>query len=195
MLMCGSDNFVGNGLFAYLTSKHVPIQTFQFEDMLHQSSLCQHQIMVFNIIDNEQPCSAIVQFLNKNRFKFYNNVVVIIADSLVAKLCVELLYVEKTIVLTEKSSLRDFGQLASLTAGKWNPRLYRSQKRLTEREQQILNLLVNGYTAREISELVSLNYKTIQAHKMRVVTKLGLTNTSELNKLIVRFTHRMSFLP
>ncbi len=182
MLMCGSDNFVGNGLFAYLTSKHVPIQTFQFEDMLHQSSLCQHQTMVFNIIDNEQPCSTIVQFLNKNRFKFYNNVVVIIADSLVAKLCVELLYVEKTIVLTEKSSLRDFGQLASLTAGKWNPRLYRSQKRLTEREQQILNLLVNGYTAREISELVSLNYKTIQAHKMRVVTKLGLTNTSELNK-------------
>ena len=141
MLMCGSDNFVGNGLFAYLTSKHVPIQTFQFEDMLHQSSLCQHQTMVFNIIDNEQPCSTIVQFLNKNRFKFYNNVVV------------------------------------------------------TEREQQILNLLVNGYTAREISELVSLNYKTIQAHKMRVVTKLGLTNTSELNKLIVRFTHRMSFLP
>ena len=37
--MCGSDNFVGNGMFAYLTSKHVPIQTFQFEDMLHQSSL------------------------------------------------------------------------------------------------------------------------------------------------------------
>ena len=86
--MCGSDNFVGNGMFAYLTSKHVPIQTFQFEDMLHQSSLCQHQTMVFNIIDNEQACSDIVQFLNKNRFKFYNNVVVIVADSSVAKLCV-----------------------------------------------------------------------------------------------------------
>ena len=165
--MCGSDNFVGNGLFAYLTSKHVPIQTFQFEDMLHQSSLCQHQTMVFNIIDNEHACSDIVQFLNKNRFKFYNNVVVIVADSLVA----------------------------TLSVGKWNPRLYRSQKRLTETEQQILNLLVSGYTAKEISELVSLNYKTIQAHKMRVVAKLGLTNTSDLNKLIVRFTHRMSFLP
>ncbi|EMD6529364.1 helix-turn-helix transcriptional regulator, partial [Citrobacter freundii] len=83
----------------------------------------------------------------------------------------------------------------TLSVGKWNPRLYRSQKRLTEREQQILNLLVSGYTAKEISELVSLNYKTIQAHKMRVVAKLGLTNTSDLNKLIVRFTHRMSFLP
>lgn len=195
MLMCGSDNFVGNGMFAYLTSKHVPIKTFQFEDMLHQSSLSQHQTMVFNIINHEQPCSAIVQFLNKNRFKFYNNVVVIVADSLVAKLCVELLYVEKAIVLTEKSSLRDFAQLATLSVGKWNPRLYRSQKRLTEREQQILNLLVSGYTAREISELVNLSYKTIQAHKMRVVTKLGLTNTSDLNKLIVRFTHSMSFLP
>ncbi|WOR47538.1 helix-turn-helix domain-containing protein [Citrobacter freundii] len=77
----------------------------------------------------------------------------------------------------------------------WSHYLYRSQKRLTEREQQILNLLVSGYTAKEISELVSLNYKTIQAHKMRVVAKLGLTNTSDLNKLIVRFTHRMSFLP
>ncbi len=151
--------------------------------------------MIFNIINNEQPCSDVVQFLNKNRFKFYNNVVVIVADSLVAKLCVELLYIEKAIVLTEKSSLRDFGQLATLSVGKWNPRLYRSQKRLTEREQQILSLLVSGYTAKEISELVSLNYKTIQAHKMRVVAKLGLNNTSDLNKLIVRFTHRMSFLP
>lgn len=195
MLMCGSDNFVGSGMSAYLASKHVPIKTFQFEDVLQQSSMCQHQTMVFNIINNEQPCSAIVQFLNKNRFKFYNNVIVIVADSLVAKLCVELLYIEKAIVLTEKSPLRDFSQLATLAAGKWNPRLYRSQKRLTEREQQILNLLVNGYTAREISELVSLNYKTIQAHKMRVVTKLGLANTSDLNKLIVRFTHSLSFLP
>lgn len=195
MLMCGSDNFVGNGMFAYLASKQVPIETFQLEDVLHQSSMNQHQTMVFNIINNEQPCSAIVQFLNKNRFKFYNNVIVIVADSLVAKLCVELLYVEKTIVLTEKSSLRDFAQLATLAVGKWNPRLYRSQKRLTEREQQVLNLLVSGYTAQEISELVSLNYKTIQAHKMRVVSKLGLSNTSELNKLIVRFTHSMSFLP
>ncbi|MEG0097964.1 MULTISPECIES: LuxR family transcriptional regulator [Citrobacter] len=193
--MCGTDNFVGNGMFAYLTSKHVPIKTFPFDDMLNQSSLCQHQTMVFNIINNEQPCSAIVQFLNKNRFKFYNNVIVIVADSLVAKLCVELLYVEKTIVLTEKSSLRDFGQLATLAVGKWNPRLYRSQKRLTEREQQILSLLVSGYTAKEISELVGLNYKTIQAHKMRVVTKLGLANTSDLNKLIIRFTHSLSFLP
>ena len=195
MLMCGSDNFVGNGMFAYLASKQVPIETFQLEDVLHQSSMNQHQTMVFNIINNEQPCSAIVQFLNKNRFKFYNNVIVIVADSLVAKLCVELLYVEKTIVLTEKSSLRDFAQLATLAVGKWNPRLYRSQNRLTEREQQVLNLLVSGYTAQEISELVSLNYKTIQAHKMRVVSKLGLSNTSELNKLIVRFTHSMSFLP
>ncbi|WP_213131937.1 helix-turn-helix transcriptional regulator [Citrobacter sp. FP75] len=193
--MCGTDNFVGSGMFAYLTSKHVPIKTFPFDDMLHQSSLCQHQTMVFNIINNEQPCSAIVQFLNKNRFKFYNNVIVIVADSLVAKLCAELLYVEKTIVLTEKSSLRDFAQLATLAVGKWNPRLYRSQKRLTEREQQILSLLVNGYTAKEISELVGLNYKTIQAHKMRVVAKLGLANTSDLNKLIIRFTHSLSFLP
>ena len=54
--MCGSDNFVGNGMFAYLTSKHVPIQTFQFEDMLHQSSLCQHQTMVFNIKIGRASC-------------------------------------------------------------------------------------------------------------------------------------------
>lgn len=46
MLMCGTDNFVGSGMFAYLTSKHIPIKTFPFEDMLQQSSLCQHQTMV-----------------------------------------------------------------------------------------------------------------------------------------------------
>lgn len=54
-------------------------------------------------------------FWIKNRFKFYNNFVVIVADSLVAKLCVELLYIEKAIVLTEifTARFRSIGDVVS----------------------------------------------------------------------------------
>lgn len=95
MLMCGSDNFVGNGMFALphqqtCTDTNIPVWGYVASVIIMPAS--NHG---FNIIDNEHACSDIVQFLNKNRFKFYNNVVVIVADSLVAKLCVELLYVEK----------------------------------------------------------------------------------------------------
>lgn len=195
MLMCGNDNFVGRGVSEFLKSKDVPIKTFRREEMISQSSLYRHHTMLFNIIDNGQSCADFVEFLNKNRFKVYDNNIVIITDSLVAKLCVELLYVDKAIVLTEKSPLRDFNQITSLSQGTGHPRLFRSQKRLTDREQQILSLLVGGYNAKEISELVNLNYKTIQTHKMKIILKLGLTNSADLNKLIVRFNHSLSFLP
>lgn len=194
MLMYGNDDFVGSSVSTYLKSKNVEITNVPWQVMVDHSTRYRHRMMIFNIISHEQSYADFVSYLNKNRFKVYDNAVVVIADSRLAKLCIELLYVEKAIVLTDKSPLRDFGRLTTLTGGCWNPRLFRSQKRLSDREQQVLSLLVSGYSPNEISDLIRVSYKTVQTHKMRIIARLGLAHSAELNKLIVRFNHPLSFL-
>lgn len=195
MLMCGSEDLVGCSVSTYLKSRNAKVTSVPWQLMIDSSSRHRHRTMIFNIISHEQSYADFILFLNKNRFKLYDNTVVIVADSCLAKICVELLYVEKAIVLTDKSPLRDFGRLTTLASGYCNPRLFRSQKKLTDREQQILSLLVSGYSPNDIASLLSLSYKTIQTHKMKIILKLGLTHTAELNKLIVKFNQRTSFLP
>ena len=194
MLMYGNDDFVGSSVSTYLKSKNAEITNVPWRVMVDHSARYRHRLMIFNIISHEQSYADFVSYLNKNRFKVYDNAVVVIADSRLAKLCIELLYVEKAIVLTDKSPLRDFGRLTTLTGGCWNPRLFRSQKRLSDREQQVLSLLVSGYSPNEISDLIRVSYKTVQTHKMRIIARLGLAHSAELNKLIVRFNHPLSFL-
>lgn len=194
MLMCGSDDFVGSGVSTYLKSKNAEVTSVPWQAMVDQSAHYRHRPLIFNIINHDQSYADFVRYINKNRFKVYDNAVVIIAENSLAKLCVELLYIENAIVLTDKSPLRDFTRLTTLASGCWNSRLFRSQKKLTDREQQILSFLVNGDSPKEIAELVSLSYKTIQTHKMKIIVKLGLSNSAELNKLIVRFNHHLSFL-
>ncbi|MFS9381419.1 helix-turn-helix transcriptional regulator [Citrobacter sp. ANG330] len=194
MLMYGNDDFVGNSVSTYLKSKNAEITNVPWQVMVDHSARYRQRMMIFNIISHEQSYADFVSYLNKNRFKVYDNAVVVIADSRLAKLCIELLYVEKAIVLTDKSPLRDFGRLTTLTGGCWNPRLFRSQKRLSDREQQVLSLLVSGYSPNEISDLIRVSYKTVQTHKMRIIARLGLAHSAELNKLIVRFNHPLSFL-
>ncbi|EGT3572445.1 helix-turn-helix transcriptional regulator [Citrobacter amalonaticus] len=194
MLMYGNDDFVGSSVSTYLKSKNAEITNVPWRVMVDHSARYRHRMMIFNIISHEQSYADFVSYLNKNRFKVYDNAVVVIADSRLAKLCIELLYVEKAIVLTDKSPLRDFGRLTTLTGGGWNPRLFRSQKRLSDREQQVLSLLVSGYSPNEISDLIRVSYKTVQTHKMRIIARLGLAHSAELNKLIVRFNHPLSFL-
>ncbi|HGY5108107.1 TPA: LuxR C-terminal-related transcriptional regulator [Citrobacter braakii] len=195
MLMSGIEDFVGSSVLTYLKSKSVELQSFPWQTMVHQSVQHLHDVMIFNIVSHEQSCADFVSYLNNNRFKIYGNTVVVIADSSLAQLCIELLYIDKAIILTDKSELYEFGRLTTLTSVHWNPRSFRSQKKLTVREQQILSLLVSGYSPKKISELIDLNYKTIQAHKIKIIVKLGLSNSTELNKLIVRFNHHISFLP
>ncbi|EPF6161035.1 response regulator transcription factor [Citrobacter sedlakii] len=194
MLMSGCGDFVGQGISDYLKSKHVEVTPVPWRVMVNNAARYRHRTMIFNLTSHKHSCADFVNYLNKNRFNVHDNTVVVIADSRLAKLCTELLYVEKAIVLTDKSPLRDYRRLATLASEYWSSQLFRSQKRLTDREQQVLRLLVGGYSPQEISSLVSLSYKTIQTHKMKIIVKLGLANSAELNKLIVRFNHRLSFL-
>ncbi len=62
---------------------------------------------------------------------------------------------------------------------------------ITNREYQIFQLLVDGYTTSEISNFLNISKKTVRNHISNVIQKLGVTNRNqailELLKLEIVF--------
>lgn len=51
---------------------------------------------------------------------------------------------------------------------------------LSNREMEILQLLVKGYTNKQISEQLFLSIKTIESHRSKIYSKLGLNSRADL---------------
>jgi two-component system response regulator NreC len=51
---------------------------------------------------------------------------------------------------------------------------------LSPREEQILELLVDGYTNSEIADKLVLSASTVHTHRYNIMNKLGLTSRHEL---------------
>jgi len=58
--------------------------------------------------------------------------------------------------------------------------------RLTTRERQVLQMVAEGKTNREISEHLSLATKTIDTHRTRLMRKLGLHDATSLVKFALK---------
>ncbi|MFP9114156.1 LuxR C-terminal-related transcriptional regulator [Flavobacterium sp. RHBU_3] len=67
--------------------------------------------------------------------------------------------------------------LALLNKGKKSERLYR---KLSSREIEVLRYLSEGKKNKEIAHLLDLNEKTISTYKLRLLTKLHVTNLVDL---------------
>jgi two-component system response regulator NreC len=57
---------------------------------------------------------------------------------------------------------------------------------LTERERDILKLLAEGYSTPEIADMLVITPKTIEGHKTRLMSKLGIHNRIDLVKYALR---------
>jgi DNA-binding NarL/FixJ family response regulator len=56
--------------------------------------------------------------------------------------------------------------------------------KLTEREIEIIKLVKNGLTNKEIAATLFLSTRTVETHRARILKKLGLKNSISLIKLI-----------
>ncbi|XLD64051.1 helix-turn-helix transcriptional regulator [Lacibacter sp. MH-610] len=56
-------------------------------------------------------------------------------------------------------------------------------ERLTAREMEIANLLINGKSVSEIGEQLHLSVSTVGTHKARLFDKLGIENLAQLFEL------------
>lgn len=57
---------------------------------------------------------------------------------------------------------------------------------LTPREREVLQLIAEGYTNKEIAEILCIAMKTVQAHRANLMEKLDLHSKGELIKYAIR---------
>lgn len=57
---------------------------------------------------------------------------------------------------------------------------------LSQREQQVLQLVADGYTNVEIGEKLGISFKTVARHRERIMNKLDIHSCSELVKFAIR---------
>ncbi len=57
---------------------------------------------------------------------------------------------------------------------------------ISQREREVLILVAEGHSTREIGELLHLSVKTIETHRRQAMEKLGLRTIAELTKFAIR---------
>lgn len=58
--------------------------------------------------------------------------------------------------------------------------------KLTDREREILQQLVEGKSTKEIAFSLTVSVKTIETHRLNIRDKLGISNLAELTKFAIR---------
>ena len=62
----------------------------------------------------------------------------------------------------------------------------RTSPSLTHREREVLQLLAEGRTTKEIASKLCVSIKTIETHRKQIMEKVGLNSVAELTKYAIR---------
>jgi DNA-binding NarL/FixJ family response regulator len=57
---------------------------------------------------------------------------------------------------------------------------------LTPRESEVLQLIAEGYSNKQIAEILCISIKTVQAHRLNLMSKLDLHNRADLIKYAIQ---------
>ena len=72
----------------------------------------------------------------------------------------------------------------------FGPRRNRNQtspeRRLTPRERELLQLIAEGWSNKEVASILGISRRTVENHRARMMRKLGLRSLSELVRYAVR---------
>jgi FixJ family two-component response regulator len=84
---------------------------------------------------------------------------------------------KRVVTLIEECLRRD----AEARAGREKRRAYGERlAQLTQREHEVLELVVAGRMNREVAEQLDISVKTVEAHRARIMEKLGVNSVAEL---------------
>jgi DNA-binding NarL/FixJ family response regulator len=59
-------------------------------------------------------------------------------------------------------------------------------QRLTLRQREVLQLIAEGRSAKEVAAVLKISTRTAEVHKARILEALGLQNTAELVQYAIR---------
>ncbi|MCO6477059.1 MAG: response regulator transcription factor [Phaeodactylibacter sp.] len=60
------------------------------------------------------------------------------------------------------------------------------KKKLTEREQEVLQLIIEEYTTKEIAKKLFISSCTVETHRLNIIQKLGVRNTAGIVREAMR---------
>jgi DNA-binding NarL/FixJ family response regulator len=60
------------------------------------------------------------------------------------------------------------------------------ERAVTDREEEVLKLVAEGHSTREIAELLFISVKTVERHRSNILAKLGLKDRLELTRYAIR---------
>jgi DNA-binding NarL/FixJ family response regulator len=66
--------------------------------------------------------------------------------------------------------------------GKDEPQVEDPLQKVTKREHQVLKLIAEGHSSKEIAEILSVSVKTVVAHQTNISEKLGIRSRAGLMK-------------
>ena len=78
------------------------------------------------------------------------------------------------------------GLVVDSYTGRLLPGQHSAKDLLTNREREILQLLAEGNTSREIAKSLVISDATVDVHRRNIMKKLGLHNVAELTKYAIR---------
>lgn len=79
-----------------------------------------------------------------------------------------------------------FGE--NVIAGLWNRsgEISNESEELTDRQRQILQLIVEGRANKEIADVLHVSIKTVEFHRARIMARLGVRTVAELTKVALQ---------
>ena len=80
-------------------------------------------------------------------------------------------------------------KVAQVVFGKYMEGLRRpgkAQGPLSPREREVLQLIAEGRSTKQIASTLKLSIKTVESHRKKVMTKLDLGSIAELTKYAIR---------
>ena len=67
-----------------------------------------------------------------------------------------------------------------------DPKAVDRPQHLTDRQREVLQMLAEGRSLREIASLLQISYRTVRFHKVRIMEELGISKNTELVKYAMK---------
>lgn len=67
-----------------------------------------------------------------------------------------------------------------------DPKAVDRPQHLTDRQREVLQMLAEGRSLREISDVLKISYRTVRFHKVRIMEELGISKNAELVKYAMK---------
>lgn len=141
------------------------------------------------MIINEHPGTLIIALSMHHDKRFIANMLESGAKGFLLKDCAaeELIEAVRT-VMAGRTFLSK--SITDVVVGDYVEQLRKKEKSLFQilsaREREVLQLLVEGKTTKEIASQLFLSIKTVETHRQQIMTKLGTHSIAELTKLAIR---------